>query len=90
MNIYLKGAVCLLFAAFSTSPLLVAADEQIKSEQAYGIYRCNALAQLESTADADQKVCDELLASGFDLAEWEAHNRDQSIRLHEEVFSEFF
>lgn len=90
MNIYLKGAACLLFAILTTSPSFVAADEQVKSDQAYQNYRCDALTQLGRMTDADQKVCDELLAGGFDLAAWEADSPDQSIRLHEEVFSEFF
>ena len=66
------------------------ASDMSSSDQALQHYRCDALTQLGRMTHADQKVCDELLAGDFDLSAWESTNKDQSIRLREEVFSEFF
>ena len=66
------------------------ASDLSPSDQAYKLYRCDALTQLGRMTDAYKKVCDELLAGDFDLLAWEGDNVDQSIQLREEIFSEFF
>lgn len=85
-----KMALGLIFAAITFSP--VQADViQNPDELAYTHYRCDALAQLNRLTDADVIVCDELKSTtGFDLAAWEADNRDASIKSREEVFLDFF
>lgn len=90
MNIRLNGTLCLLLAAILLSPSVASASDADQSALALKHYRCDALVQLNKMTDADQLVCDKLKSGGFDLASWEAGNRDQSIKLHEEVFAEFF
>lgn len=90
MNNCLKGTVCLLLTTMITPPSLVSAEEHSLLDIAHLHYRCSALVELNRMTDADRIVCDELGADGFDLTAWETANRDASIKLHEEVFGEFF
>lgn len=90
MNICLRDALRPLFAAIILVPSAVVASDFTPTETAYQHYRCDALVEMNRMTDSDQLVCDELKSNGFDLAAWEADNRDASIKLHEEVFSEFF
>lgn len=87
IQMYKLAVALIVTGVFSINAV---ASDLSPSEQAYQYYRCSALVELNRMTDVDQKVCDELLTNGFDLAAWEAGNRDQSIQLREEVFSEFF
>lgn len=80
-------AVLIVTGVFSINAV---ASDLSPSEQALQHYRCSALVELNRMTNADQKVCDKLKMSDFDLAAWESGNRDASIRLHEQVFAEFF
>lgn len=90
MNVYtLTGAV--FAVVISIGALSVAkSSDLVPAYKAHQHYRCDALVELNRMTDADQIVCDELMSDGFDLSAWEADNRDQSMKLREEVFTEFF
>lgn len=90
MNICLRDALRPLIIAIILVPTAVVASNFSPAESAYQHYRCDALVELNRLSDADQLVCDELKSNDFDLAAWEADNRDASIKLREEVFAEFF
>lgn len=81
------AAVLIVTGVFSINAV---ASDLSPSEQAFQHYRCSALVELNRMKDVDQKVCDELLTDGFDLAAWAASNPNQSIHLHEQIFAEFF
>lgn len=88
MTIHLKKYLSLPITALLLSTSFASGDESTAS--AYQHYRCDALVQLNQMTDADQLVCDDLKADGFDLATWRVNNPDQATKLHHEVFSEFF
>ena len=90
MNVYtVTGAVFSLMVSMGALSLATASD-LVSADKAHQHYRCDALVELSRMTDADQIVCDELKSDGFDLSAWEANNRDHSIKLREEVFTEFF
>lgn len=90
MNIRPRNYLCLSIIAAMFVPSIASANDADASAKAHQHYRCSALVELGRMTNENQKVCDELLAGGFDLAAWEAGNRDQSLKLQEEVFAEFF
>jgi hypothetical protein len=90
MNVYtVTGAVISLVVSIGALSVAKSSD-LVPADKAHQHYRCDAMVELNRMTDADQIVCDELKSAGFDLSEWEADNRDQSIKLREEVFTEFF
>lgn len=90
MNVYTAtGAVFSLVVSMGALSLATASNVT-PADKAHQHYRCDALVELNRMTNADQIVCDELKSDGFDLSAWEADNHDQSIKLREEVFTEFF
>ncbi|WP_162653312.1 hypothetical protein [Lentilitoribacter sp. Alg239-R112] len=90
MNIRLRDTLRLLFITMVFVPSTVMASDVSLEDQAYKHYRCSALVELNRMTDADRIVCDQLKTDGFDLTVWEFDNREQSIKLQEDVFAEFF